>query len=98
MRVEGYSKASSTCSPNSEVVLRSRLEGAQDINDEVVDDLGMEGAGLLQLSLPPLRGEATLLNSYSHEVSIVTRLRSWVRLNEWRSNLGGKSIRKEQFP
>ena len=98
MRVEGYSKASSTCSPTSEVVLGSRLEGAQDINDEVVDDLGMEGAGLLQLSLPPLRGEATLLNSYSHDVSIVTRLRSWVRLNEWRSNLGGKSIRKEQFP
>ena len=52
------------------------------VNDEVVDDLGMEGAGLLQLSLPPLRGEATLLNSYSHDVSIVTRLRSWVRLNE----------------
>ena len=98
MRVEGYSKASSTCSPNSEVALGSRLEGAQDINDEVVDDLGMEGAGLLQLNLPPLRGEATLLNSYSHDVSIVTRLRSWVRLNECRSNLGGESIRKEQFP
>ena len=82
MRVEGYSKASSTCSPSSEVAFGSRLEGAQDINDEVVDERGMEGPGLLQLSLPPLRGEATLLNSYSHDVSIVIRLRSWLRLNE----------------
>ena len=52
------------------------------MREEVVEERGMDGACLLQLSLPPLRGEATLLSSYSHEVSIVTRLRSWLRLNE----------------
>ena len=57
--------------------------GAQDMREEVVDERGiMLAAGLRQLSRPPLRGEATLLSSYSHEVSIVTRLRSWLRLNE----------------
>ena len=74
----------STCSPggaSSEV--GCRLLGAQDMREEVVDERGiMLAAGLRQLSRPPLRGEATLLSSYSHEVSIVTRLRSWLRLNE----------------
>ena len=51
--------------------------GAQDMREEVVEERGiMLGACLRQLSRPPLRGEATLLSSYSHEVSIVTRLRS----------------------
>ena len=58
--------------------------GAQDMREEVVEDRGImeEGTCLRQLSRPPLRGEATLLSSYSHEVSIVTRLRSWLRLKE----------------
>ena len=68
----------STC---SDVGWRT-VEGAQDMREEVVEDRGiMEEEGtpclLLQLSRPPpLLGEATLLSSYSHEVSIVTRLRS----------------------
>ena len=80
-QIECYSKAS-TC---SDVGWRT-LEGAQDMREEVVEDLGiMEGSPCLLLQLirpPPLLGEATLLSSYSHEVSIVTRLRSWLRLNE----------------
>ena len=88
----------STCSPGgaSSDVVGWRMLGAQDMREEVVEDRGImeeEGTCLRQLSSrPPLRGEATLLSSYSHEVSIVTRLRSWLRLNEWRSNLSSELV------
>lgn len=64
------------CSPEASSDVGWRTLGAHDMREEVVEERGMDGACLLQLSLPPLRGEATLLSSYSHEVSIVTRLRS----------------------
>ena len=87
--LESYSiamtMASSTCSgTSSEVGWRTLLLGAQDMREEVVEERGimLEACLVRQFSRPPLRGEATLLNSYSHDVSIVTRLRSWVRLNE----------------
>ena len=88
----------STCSPGgaSSDVVGWRTLGAQDMREEVVEERGImeeEGTCLRQLSSrPPLRGEATLLSSYSHEVSIVTRLRSWLRLNEWRSNLRSELV------
>ena len=88
----------STCSPGgaSSDVVGWRTLGAQDMREEVVEERGImeeEGTCLRQLSSrPPLRGEATLLSSYSHEVSIVTRLRSWLRLNEWRSNLSSELV------